>query len=160
MKHTARFICEMAIIAAIYAVLTLILAPISFGPMQVRVSEALCVLPFFTPAAVPGLFIGCLIANLFGSTLGILDIAIGSLATLLSAFIASKLKQKWLVPLPSVILNAFLVGLVLHLVLDLPYWINVLYVGIGQGIACYVAGMPLLFILERNKRRIFKHPAV
>lgn len=155
MKIKTRLLCEMAVIAAIYAVLTLALAPISFGQFQIRVSEALCVLPFFTPAAVPGLFIGCVIANLFGSTLGIMDIVVGSLATLAAAFVASKVKNKWLVPLPSVLLNAFLVSWVLSVVLELPYWLNVLYVGAGQAIACYGIGMPLLFLLERNKKAVF-----
>jgi len=155
MKSKTRLLCEMAVIAAIYAVLTLALAPISFGQFQIRVSEALCVLPFFTPAAVPGLFIGCVIANIFGSTLGILDIVVGSLATLGAAFLASRIKRKWLVPLPSVILNAFLVAWVLNIALGLPYWINVLYVGAGQAIACYGIGMPLLVLLERNKKAVF-----
>lgn len=156
MKITTRRLCEMGIIAAIYALLTLMLAPISFGPMQLRVSEALCVLPFFTPSAVPGLFIGCLIANLLGSSFGLLDIIIGSLATLAAAFVTSKIKNKWLVPLPSVVLNAFLVGLVLFIELDMPYFINVLYVGVGQAVACYGIGMPLLFVLNRNKKAIFR----
>ncbi|MEG2881676.1 MAG: QueT transporter family protein, partial [Christensenella sp.] len=126
------------------------------GQIQLRVAEALCVLPFFTPAAVPGLFIGCLIANIFGSTLGLMDIIVGSLASLAAAFLASKIKNKWLVPLPSVILNAFLVGWVLNTMLGLPYFINVLYVGVGQALACYAIGMPLLFILDKYKNRIFK----
>ncbi|MEF9987776.1 MAG: QueT transporter family protein [Christensenella sp.] len=151
-----RFICETAVIAAIYCVLTLLLAPLSFGQIQLRVAEALCVLPFFTPAAVPGLFIGCLIANIFGSTLGLMDIIVGSLASLAAAFLASKIKNKWLVPLPSVILNAFLVGWVLNTMLGLPYFINALYVGVGQALACYAIGMPLLFILDKYKNRIFK----
>ncbi len=156
-KSTIRFLCETAVIAAIYAVLTLVLAPISFGGMQVRVSEALCVLPFFTPAAVPGLFIGCLLSNVFGSPLGLMDVAVGSLATLAAAFLASKMKKRWLVPLPAVLLNAFLVAWVLNVMLELPYWLNVLYVGLGQAIACYGIGMPLLYLLERNRKVLFKN---
>lgn len=154
-----RFICETAVIAALYAVLTLLLAPFAFGQFQVRVSEALCVLPFFTPAAVPGLFIGCLIANILGSgTLGLMDIIVGSLATLLAAFVTWKIrgKSKWLLPLPSVIANAFLVAWTLYAVLGLPYWLNVVTVGVGQAIACYAIGMPLWFLLNRYKRTVFQ----
>ena len=154
-----RFICETAVIAAIYAVVTLLLAPFGFLQFQVRVSEAMCVLPFFTPAAVPGLFIGCLIANLFGSgTLGLMDIIVGSLATLLAAFVTWKLRvrSKWLLPLPSVLANAFLVSWTLSVMLGLPYWMNVLTVGIGQAIACYAIGMPLWFLLKRYQKNIFQ----
>ena len=153
-----RFICETALIAAIYAVLTLLLAPISYGPVQVRVSEALCVLPFFTSAAVPGLFIGCLLANLYTAGLGPMDIVVGSLATLLAAFITWKIrkKSKWLLPLPSVIVNAFLVGWVLTVQYGITYPLNVLSVGIGQAIACYAVGMPLWFLLRRYQSTIFK----
>ena len=154
-----RFICETAVIAAIYAVVTLLLAPFGFLQFQVRVSEAMCVLPFFTPAAVPGLLIGCLIANLFGSgTLGLMDIIVGSLATLLAAFVTWKLRgrSKWLLPLPSVLANAFLVSWTLSVMLGLPYWMNVLTVGIGQAIACYAIGMPLWFLLKRYQKNIFQ----
>ncbi|MEA5002230.1 MAG: QueT transporter family protein, partial [Christensenella sp.] len=84
-KSKVRYLCEASLIAALYAALTLLLAPLSYGPVQVRVSEALCVLPFFTPAAVPGLFIGCMLANLYTAGLGVMDIVVGSLATLLAA---------------------------------------------------------------------------
>ena len=154
-----RFICETAVVAAIYAVVTLLLAPFGFLQFQVRVSEAMCVLPFFTPAAVPGLFIGCLIANLFGSgTLGLMDIIVGSLATLLAAFVTWKLRgrSKWLLPLPTVLAIAFLVPWTLSVMLGLPYWMNVLTVGIGQAIACYAIGMPLWFLLKRYQKNIFQ----
>ncbi len=154
-----KYLVAAAAIGAIYATLTLVLAPISFGPMQVRVAEALCILPFFTTAAVPGLFIGCLISNafgiMFGTNLGVLDVIIGSLATLASAYIASKLKNKWLIPLPAVIINAFAVGLVLYIMLQLPYFINVLWVGIGQTVACYGIGIPLMLLLNKYRKRIF-----
>ena len=84
---TARFLAEAGIIAALYFALTIAAQAISFGPIQVRISEALCVLPFFTPAAIPGLFIGVVLANLAGTPLGPYDILFGSLATLVAAFI-------------------------------------------------------------------------
>lgn len=153
-----RFLCETALIAAIYAVLTLLFAPISYGPVQIRFSEALCILPFFTPAAVPGLFIGCVLANLYTIGLGPMDIVVGSLATLFAAFLTWKIrkKSKWLLPLPSVVANAFLVGWVLTVQYGVGYWFNVVTVGIGQAIACYAVGMPLFFLLRRYQTRIFK----
>lgn len=142
-----------AMIAAIYAVLTLLFAPISYGMIQVRISEMLMVLPFFTPAAIPGLFVGCLIANIFGGY-GVLDIVFGSLATLLSAFLVAKIDNKFLVPLPPVIVNALVVGFVLHLVLEIPFYLTAFWVGVGQLIACYGLGLPLLLLLEK-RRHIF-----
>ena len=85
-KIDIHYITQGAIIATLYVVLTLLFAPISFSMVQVRISEALCVLPYFTPAAIPGLFVGCLIANLIGGAM-LPDIIFGSLATLLGAFI-------------------------------------------------------------------------
>jgi len=140
-------------IGAIYVVLTLIFAPISYGMIQVRISEALMVLPFFTPAAIPGLFVGCLIANIFGG-LGMPDIVFGSLATLLSAYLVSKIDNKYLVPLPPILINAIVIGLVLHYVLALPLFMTMLWVGLGQIIACYGLGLPLLLFLEK-RRHIF-----
>ena len=84
-------IVQGALIGALYAALTLVAAPISFGLMQVRISEALCILPFFTPAAVPGLFVGCVVANLLGGA-ALYDVIFGSLATLLAAVFTRWLK--------------------------------------------------------------------
>ena len=81
-------ITQGAVIAALYVVLTMVFAPISFGPVQVRIAEALCILPMFTPAAIPGLFIGCLIANLIGGGI-ILDVIFGSIATLIGAVLVA-----------------------------------------------------------------------
>lgn len=160
MAAKTKFIVTSAVIAAIYAAVTLAVAPIAYGPMQLRVSEAMCVLPFFTPAAVPGLFMGCVIANaagiLMGTSLGLMDVIVGSVATLLAAIAASKIKNKWLVPLPAVVFNAFLVSWTLYVMLGIPYWLNVAWVGIGQAVSCYGFGMPLLFILEKNRKVIFE----
>ncbi len=142
-----------AMIGAIYTVLTLLFAPISYGMIQVRVSEMLMVLPYFTGAAVPGLFVGCVIANIFGGH-GILDIVFGSLATLISAYLVTRIKNRYLVPLPPVIINAIIVGMVLHLVLGFPYYLTAAWVGVGQIVACYGLGLPLLLFLEK-RRHIF-----
>ncbi len=157
-----RFLAEAGIVAALYFVLTIAVAPISYGQIQIRISEALCVLPFFMPAAIPGLFIGCLLANIF-SSLGLFDVVFGSLATLAAATItyligrskSKKAYHKWLAPLPSVVINAFVVGALLYFVLDFPFFLSVALVGAGQAIACYVLGMPLLFILDKYKLKLF-----
>ncbi|MDD5017006.1 MAG: QueT transporter family protein [Eubacteriales bacterium] len=151
---TVRFMAEAGIIAAVYFALTMAVAPISYGQLQMRVSEALCILPFFTPAAIPGLFIGCLLANIF-SFLGIFDVVFGSLATLVAALITHYIRKKWLLPLPSVVVNAFAVGALLYYLAELPFWLSVLYVGAGQAIACYALGMPLFFLLNKHKDRLF-----
>ena len=101
-SNKVTFLTQAAVIAAIYVVLTIIFAPFSFGEVQVRISEALTVLPFFTPAAIPGLFVGCIIANLFGGAIPA-DIIFGSIATLLGALgtYALRKKSRFLAPLPA-----------------------------------------------------------
>jgi len=104
MKST-KFLIQAAVIAAIYATLTIVLMPFSYGPMQVRVSEALTILPFFTPAAIPGLFIGCVVSNMVGPY-GMLDIVFGSTCNLAcSSWIYYLRSKPLLVPLPPVIAN-------------------------------------------------------
>ena len=168
MKKT-RFLTQSAIIAAIYATLTLVFAPISYGPVQFRISEALTILPFFTPVAIPGLAIGCVIAN-FGSGYGIIDIVFGSFATLIAAFTTYSLRKisfgKFLAPLPPVIINALVVGAVIAYTMngDLFNWsifynnfkINAVMVGSGELVACYLLGFPLLLVLNRYKDKLFK----
>ena len=169
-KINVRYITQSAIIAALYVALTLLFQPISFGPVQVRIAEILCVLPFFTPAAVPGLFVGCLIGNVLGSNLGPIDVGLGSLATLAAAFLASRIKKWWLLPLPAVVINAFVVGFVLYIAMgasmagDFPFLIaGSLYltasasVLIGQAIACYGGGL-LLFWVLKTRKGIIKNP--
>jgi uncharacterized membrane protein len=149
-----RFIVEAAIIAAMYAALT-ILIPGGSGQIQVRVSEALTVLPFFTPAAIPGLLVGCLIANLFVGA-GPYDIIFGSLATLLAAFLTYKMPRKFLAPLPPVVINAIVVAFILKMAMNAPLLFTMATVAVGEIIACYVLGYPLLLLLEKQKGRIFK----
>lgn len=154
MRFTNRFISRTAIIAALYAALTVALAFMSYGPIQIRISEALTVLPFISIAAIPGLALGCLVANLF-SPVGLPDIIFGSLGTLIAAwltYLISKTKKPFLAPLPPIIVNSLGVSLYLHFFYNLPYWLNVLYVLTGEVIACYLLGYPLLkFILGNEK---------
>lgn len=149
-----RFICEAGIIAALYFAITIIVAPLSFGPLQVRISEALCVLPFFAPSAVPGLFIGCAIANVFGGN-GIIDVIVGSLSTLLAAWMTYKIKNKYLVPLPAVIINVITISIMLYYLIKVPLLETMAYIAIGQTISCYFIGLPLLFLLKRYGKYIF-----
>jgi hypothetical protein len=98
---TIKNIVISALIAAIYATVTIILAPISYGPIQVRVSEALTLLPYLWPQAIPGLFIGCLIAN-FAGGFGIIDVVFGSAATLIAAIITSRMPTPYLAAVPPI----------------------------------------------------------
>jgi uncharacterized membrane protein len=147
---TTKNITIVAMIAAIYVLLTYLFAPLSFNYIQFRVSEILTVLPFFTRLAIPGRFIGTLIANLF-SPAGIYDVVFGSLATLLAAYLTSLTKNKFLAPLPPVIVNAVVVGTLLGVIGGLPVsipWLMI-YVGLGELGVCYLLGVPFLFLLER-----------
>ena len=148
-----HLIAEAAVIAAMYAALT-ILIPGGSGQIQVRVSEALTILPFFTPAAIPGLFVGCLIANFFVGN-GPYDIIFGSLATLLAAFLTWKIHIKLLAPLPPVVINAVAVAVILKLAVNAPFIITMAFVALGELIACYGLGYPLLLLLSKQKDRLF-----
>lgn len=149
-NNKTKFLAKAAIIAAIYFVATMLISPIAFGSNQVRISEALNILVYFTPAAIPGLFVGCILANL-SSPFGIIDIAFGSLATLLAGFTASKIKNKYLIGIPSVLFNAVIVGFVLYKMADVPFIAGAISVGIGQAISVYVIGLPLMFLIEKNE---------
>lgn len=152
MKNT-NFLIQAAIIAAVYVTLTIVLIPFSYGVMQVRVSEALTILPFFTPAAIPGLFVGCLVSNLMGPY-GVLDMVLGSSATLLAAVGSYLLRSKpFLVPLPPVIANGIIIGGMLYYAyaVPLPLIACILWVAAGELIACYVIGYPLLRYLKKYK---------
>lgn len=155
MKKTI-FLVQASLIAAVYATITIALAPISYGQIQVRVAEALTILPAFTPAAIPGLFVGCIVANLYGGG-GIIDIVFGSLATLVAAYTSYRMPKKWLVPLPPVIVNGIVVGYILNYLYGLPLLITMGWVTIGQAIACYGLGYPLMKVFEKYKDKIFNY---
>lgn len=160
MNKKVLFITQAAVIAALYVVLTELAAffGLSSGVIQVRFSEALTVLPFFTPAAIPGLAVGCLLANLLTACLP-LDIVFGTAATLLGGIGSYLLrKNKWLVPLPPVIANILIVPWVLQTAYQVQdaYWYLMLTVGAGEVISCYILGMPLLLALNKHKKTIFR----
>ena len=153
-------ITQAAMIAAIYVVLTVFISAFNLasGAIQVRISEELTILPVFTPAAIPGLFLGCLISNLVTGCMP-LDVVFGSLATLIGACGTYALrKHKWLAPLPPIVANTIIVPFVLRYVYlaegTIPFFM--LTVGIGEVISCYLLGSILHRVLDRYKEHIFK----
>jgi uncharacterized membrane protein len=145
-------------ITALYVALTLVAHALHLdsGAVEFRISEALCILPFFIVEAVPGLYLGCLIANLL-SPYGALDIIFGSLATLLAALWTRHTRHKWLAPLPPVICNALIIPAVIALQTTVPFtaafwaafgW-NSFTIGLGELIACYALGGILLTRLPK-----------
>ena len=157
-QSTTGRITQGAAIAAVYVALTMIVAPIAFGPVQFRISEALCVLPYFLPSAVPGVTVGCFLANLLCGAAP-LDVVFGSIATLIGAVGSYYLgkKNKWLVCLPPILSNTIIVPWVLRYAYGskdlIPY--AMLTVGIGEILAIGVLGNLLLLALERNHRAVF-----
>lgn len=154
------FTTQAAMIAALYVVLTMLANALGLAnhAIQVRFSEALTILPYFTPAAIPGLTIGCVISNLLTGCMP-LDVVFGSCATLLGAVGTYLLrKYKWAAPLPPIIANTIIVPFILAYVYKaegtIPYFM--LTVGIGEVISCGILGMILLGVLEKYRHVIFK----
>ncbi len=150
-----KTLTRAAVIAALYAALTLLLAPISYGAMQVRVSEGLTLLPVLFPEAAPALFVGCLLANLLGGS-ALPDIVLGSLTTLVAALLTRRLRgDRILAALPPVVLNGLIVGALVHLLYtpEIPMALCMLYVAVGEAIACYVVGFLVLAAVKRVPER-------
>ncbi len=157
-KPNTAFLSQAAMIAAVYVVLTYVFAPFSFGEIQVRIAEALTILPLFTPAAVPGLFMGCLIGNILGGAI-LPDIVFGSIATLIGAFGTYLLRNQLpvLAPLPPILANTVIVPFILHfgygVALPIPFLM--LTIGIGEILSCGVLGIILYIALKKYKNIIF-----
>lgn len=152
-KTAALWLAQGAAVAALYVVLTLIFAPISFGSVQFRIAEILTILPLFTPAAVPGLFVGCLLGNILGGAI-IWDIVFGSLATLIGAALGYLLRfNRWLVPLPTVIANALIIPWVLRYGygIQVPILLQIAYVAAGEILGCYILGELLATVLLKRR---------
>ena len=156
--NKVRFMAQAAMIAAVYVALTVVFAPISFSEIQVRVAEALTILPVFTPAAIPGLFIGCLIGNIAGGAL-VPDIIFGTLATLIGAFGTWKLRRAhpFLAPVPPILANTVIVPFVLKYAYEVPLPVPfmMLTVGAGEILSCGVLGMLLYYALRSRREQIF-----
>ena len=161
-NKNVTFLTQAAMIAAIYVVLTYVFAPFSFGEVQIRISEALTILPLFTPAAIPGLFVGCLVGNILGGAI-LPDIIFGSIATLIGAIGTYMLRRQRPVfgTLPPIIANIVIVPFVLRygygVALPIPFMM--LTVGIGEVASCLVLGLVLYTALSRYRNTLF-HPAV
>ena len=148
---SARRLVRGAVIAAIYAVLTLALQPISYGAVQIRFSEALTLLPILMAEAVPGVAVGCLLANILGGSM-LPDIVFGTLATLLAAVCTRRLRRRfWLAAAMPVIANGLIVGAVVHFCyapgMALP--LCMLTVAIGEAVACFLVGPLLIRVLKK-----------
>ncbi len=171
-NQKVSYLVQAAVIAALYVVFTMLarLLGLDSGIIQVRFSEALTILPFFTPAAIPGLFAGCLLSNLLLGNLP-LDVIFGSLATLLGAlgtyFLCRPLKsgaaaakpgfRKWLAPIPPIVANTLIIPFILAYVYrfegSIPYFM--LTVGAGEVISCGILGLLLLTLLQKYRKYIF-----
>ncbi|MHB1454943.1 MAG: QueT transporter family protein [Saccharofermentanales bacterium] len=185
MIYTTRFITKAAVIAVLYAAVTMLLMPISYGLVQFRVSEAFMLLAALTPSAIPGLFVGCILANFFGG-FGFVDIAFGSIATLLAAYITYFMSSRisgldrsddspqrsragvlkvLLLPLPTIIFNGLIVGGYLPFIIpeirgmaSNLYLVLVMCIGsvmLGEAVVTYAIGIPLYYGIRRTG--IFRH---
>ena len=167
MNYSTKSMTRAAMVAAIYCVLTLMFQPISYGPVQFRISEALNILAAFTPAAVPGLMIGCVIGNI-GSPMGLVDIVVGALATGLAA-VSIRLIAKhcgkatpYLSIIPPTVFNAVLVGLEVTLFLTdgapvtlLGFTVIALEVALGEVVVCGALGVPLYYTVKNRLKGLF-----
>jgi uncharacterized membrane protein len=172
-RITTLSITQAAVVAAAYVLFTLPFAQFAYGPIQFRLAEALTVLPALFPAAIPGLFIGCLLANLFNpNNLGLIDIVFGSLATLLAGLATWKLSyvfrtarpilRRMVCLIPPVVINAIIVGTYLpFLLLEAGgrvtlavAAVNIVSVGLSEAVVVYIIGLALLTGLERRFRKV------
>lgn len=146
------------LIAAMYLVVTIITAQFSFQDFQLRLTEALCILPIFTPVAIPGLFIGCLLANLCAGAPWP-DVVFGSLATLIGAYGTWKLRDKkpYIAIIPPIVINMLVVPFILKYAYDVQASIPqmILTVGLGEVCACGVLGLLLYRVLLPRKEKLF-----
>lgn len=159
-REKTRRLTYAALIAALYVILTLVshIFGMDSGTIQLRLSEALTVLPYFTPLAIPGLFVGCLLSNLLcGGALW--DVVFGSLATLLGALGTYALRRlpPFLAPLPPILANMLIVPGVLQMVygVEQSYWLLMIFVGVGELIACGGFGLLFLYFGRPHLERLF-----
>ena len=153
-----RFARQAFVIAVIYAAITVAMSYLDLAnpDYQLRISEAMCVLPYFMPSAIPGLFFGCILGNYFGGC-AMLDVIFGSLTTLVAAIITACLRKKspWFAPLPAMILNTIVVPILLPFCQPSMFRVSripiyMLRVGAGEFVSCFVLGMFLLIFIKKN----------
>lgn len=161
-KFTIRQLTQAALIAALYIVLVFVFKPISFGSIQVRIAEVLTVLPFLTPSAIPGLFVGCLLANFLAGEAVPVDIIFGSLATLIAAFatyyLGKKSFPKWSAGIPPIISNMIIIPFILRYAYQIPGSIPffMLTVGLGELVAAGILGYLFLRLISKYENILFK----
>ena len=153
------YLAQAGVIAAIYVALTVAFAPFAFREVQVRLAEALTILPVFTPAAVPGLFVGCLLGNVLGGA-ALPDVIFGSLATLIGAFFTWKLRRAspYLAPIPPILSNTLIIPFVLRYayLIEMPIPLMMLTIFFGEVISCGLLGILLYFALDKKRDAIFR----
>ncbi|KEH94045.1 QueT transporter family protein [Clostridium massiliodielmoense] len=145
---TVNKIAKIGIVAAIYAVLTAVIAPISYGAIQFRISEVMTLLAFIDPLYIPGLVLGCAISNLF-SPLGVVDVVVGTTATFISVYMISKSRNLLVASLWPTI-NCVFVGAELYYLQHLPFWLISLQVAIGEFVVVTLIGYPMFRILIKK----------
>lgn len=164
---STKYVARSAVTAAIYALLTLIFQPISFGAVQACIAEALTLLPILMPEAIPGLAVGCVVANLIGGA-AIYDVLFGSLATLLAAVMTRVFRNKPPVAaIFPVVFNAVITGAVVYFCYEIQFDLNLLsykmllltclYVGVGEALVVYALGLPAAIYLKKRDLRIFRN---
>ena len=158
MNKKVLFIVHASVIAALYVVLTFVANAFGLAnyAVQVRFSEALTILPFFTPAAIPGLTLGCLLSNILTGC-ALPDIIFGTFATLIAAVFTWMLRSnKWMAPVPPIAANTAIVPFILYYAYGIrPLWFSFLTVGAGEIVSCGILGMFLLNILSKYRKYIF-----
>ncbi|HAG42206.1 MAG TPA: QueT transporter family protein [Clostridium sp.] len=141
---------KVSLVAAIYAVITYVLAPISFGAVQFRLSEIMTLLAFIDPLYVPALTLGCGIANLF-SPAGVIDVIVGTAATFIATFAMSKSKNMIIASLYPTIVNSAMIGAMLYYAFNLPLFLSALQVGVGEFVVVTIIGVPVFKLLLKDK---------
>jgi uncharacterized membrane protein len=149
MNMSTKNLAKVAIVAALYVVLTVGLAPLSYGNIQFRVSEVLTLFAFINPMYIPGLVIGCIISNLF-SPLGIIDVVVGSFATFISLYCMTKTKNIFVASLFPVIFNGIFVGLELYYLFSLPLLLTMAQVAIGEFVVVSLCGVAMFKVMMSN----------
>lgn len=149
MNLSTKNLAKVAIVAALYVVLTVGLAPLSYGNIQFRVSEVLTLFAFINPMYIPGLVIGCIISNLF-SPLGIIDVVVGSFATFISLYCMTKTKNIFVASLFPVIFNGIFVGLELYYLFSLPLLLTMAQVAIGEFVVVSICGVAMFKVMMSN----------
>lgn len=160
-NNTVQRVVKTAIIAALYAVITIALAPISYGPIQFRVSEIMVLLAFFDPFYIVGLTIGCFIANILGPN-GLMDIIFGTLATFISVYaisitekcVKNKKASLAIASLWPTIFNGIIIGWMLYYIYQLPLLLSISEVAIGEFVVVTIVGVPVIKLIQNKYKKL------